>query len=88
MAKQVPWNRVIYDEFVELGSLNEFEKRLLKDRMMGMTISQMTIEYNCSEATISRTIKKLKKVYDDVQPHSKKLPPRRFSAKETYMDTH
>lgn len=88
MAKQVPWNTIIYDEFVKLGGLNEFEQRLLRDRMRGITRVEMSILYNCSIATIDRTIKRLKVKYDKVQPHSEKLPPRRFSYLETYMDEH
>lgn len=88
MAKQVPWNKIIYDEFVRLGDLNEFEQRLLKDRMQGKTITEQSLLYNVSTATISRTIARLKVKYDHVQPHSDKLPPRRFSAQETYLDEH
>lgn len=88
MAKQVAWNAIVLGEFVKLGGLNDFETQLMYDRMRGMTRTQMSIEYNCSLATIDRTIKKLKKVYDDVQPHSDILKPRKFSAQETYMDEH
>lgn len=83
---QVDWNAIVLEEFVRLGGLNKFEKRLMWDRMQGMTRLEMCFEYDCSMSTIDRTIKKLKKVYDDVQPHSKILKPRRFSEKEKYMD--
>lgn len=32
MAKQVPWNSVIYSRFVELAMLNETEQFILKPR--------------------------------------------------------
>lgn len=88
MSKQVPWNTIIYDEFVKLGSLNEFEQRLLRDRMRGISRVEMSILYSVSVATVDRTVKRLKVKYDKVQPYSDKLPPRKFSALETYMDTH
>ena len=88
MSKQVAWNAIVLGEFVKLGGLNDFETQLMYDRMRGMTRTEMSMSYNCSLSTIDRTIKKLKKIYDDVQPHSDILKPRKFSAAETYMDEH
>lgn len=41
-----------------------------------------------SLATIDRIIARLKVKYDNVQKYDPILPPRKFSAEETYMDTH
>lgn len=86
MAKQVPWNEIIYTEFVRLGMLNEFEREVLRTRIMGYSIVKQASVLNCSESTVSRTVANLKKKYDEVQPHSDKLPPRRSSKQEEWMD--
>lgn len=88
MSKQVPWNKVLYDEFVELGGLSEMEQVILKTRMQGMTRTEQCELLQISMSTLDRAISRLKVKYDNVQKHSEVLPPRRFSAKETYMDEH
>lgn len=86
MAKQVPWNEVIYSEFCRLGMLTEFEREVLRTRIMGYSITKQSMIFNCSVSTINRTINSLKKKYDKVQSHSDVLPERRTSAEETWMD--
>lgn len=41
-----------------------------------------------SLSTIDKTISRLKKKYDAVARYNPILPPRKASAKETYMDEH
>ena len=84
--KKVNWNEVIYTEFVKLGMLNDFEKEVLRTRIVGYSITQQAQLFNCSDSTISRTIASLKKRYDDVQPYSDKLPSRRDSKEEEWQD--
>lgn len=86
MTKQVNWNEVIYDEFSKLAMLNEFEKEVLRTRIMGYSIVQQSTVLNCSTSTVSRTVAELKKKYDQVQPHSEHLPLRRTSKEEIWMD--
>lgn len=88
MAKQVAWNKIIIEEFIELAALNKTEEMIIRTRAAGWTITRQSMEFNMSTASISRIIKRLKKKYDDVQKYSVILPPRKFSAEETYMDTH
>lgn len=88
MSKQVLWNKVLLDEFVRLGGLTSEEEEIMRTRMMGWTITQQSIELGMSKSKIDKIIKRLKIKYDMVQPHSDLLPPRKSSAKETYMDTH
>lgn len=88
MAKEVSWNRIIYDEFVRFALLTDFEKEVLKTRLQNKTIIEQSLLLHCSKSTIDRTIKKLKKKYDEVQPYSDILPKRRTSEKENYLDTH
>lgn len=87
-AHQVPWNKVIYDEFVRLGGLTEEEQQIMMTRMQGWTITKQSMEFHMSVSKVNRIIKRLKVKYDNVQPYSDLLPQRKFSAKETYMDTH
>lgn len=86
MAKQVPWNEVIYLEFSKLAMLSDLEKEVLRTRIMGYSITKQAILFNCSESTINRMIATLKKKYDVAQAHSDKLPPRKTSKEETWMD--
>ena len=85
MTKSVPWNEILYREFSRLGMLNDFQKEVLRTRIMGYSITKQAIELNCSESTVSRTIAQLKQRYDEVQPHSELLPKRRTSAQEKWM---
>jgi hypothetical protein len=86
MAKQVPWNKLILDEFVHLAALNEEEEKIIRTRAAGWTRVKQSIEFDMSLSSIDRIIRRLKVKYDHAQKHSDILPPRRFSANETYKD--
>lgn len=88
MAHQVNWNLIILEEFVRLGGLTEEEEQVMRTRFQGKTVTQQSMELGMSISKVNRIIARLKAKYDNVQPYSKVLPPRKFSAKETYMDTH
>lgn len=83
----ISWNKILYDEFCDLSMLNDFEKDVLRTRIQGKTITQQADMLNVSTRTIDRAIKKLKTMYDEVQPLSSKLPPRIKNSKtEEYLD--
>lgn len=86
MAKDVRWNKVLVDEFIRLGSLSELEEKVLITRAKCWTRTQQCIEFDISMSMLDRTIRSLKDKYDDVQPYSSILPPRKSSYKENYMD--
>lgn len=88
MSKQVPWNEDIYTEFSRLAMLSDIEKEILRTRIMGYSITWQAMHFNISESSVNRIISRLKKKYDLVQPYSDKLPKRRKSAEEVYMDNH
>lgn len=89
MAHQVKWNKKVFDIFVSEAMLSDFEIQVLETRIKGWSIVKQCIEFSCSESTINRTVALLKQKYDNVQKHHPdELPPRRFSMKETWMDTH
>lgn len=88
MAHQVPWNKIILEEFIRLAELNEQEEWVMRTRVAGWSRTKQARELNISVETLDRAIRLLKRKYDNVQKLSPLLPPRRFSAKETWMDTH
>lgn len=87
--KQVIWTKKVLEDFIELAMLTEEEAFIMRSRVKGMTVTQQALELNKSESSVHRMINQLKKKYDAVQAeHPDRFPPRKFSAKETYMDTH
>lgn len=88
MAKQVPWNKIILETFIEEAMLTEDEEKIMRTRVAGWTRTKQSIEFGMSVASIDLIIKRLKVKYDQVEKTNPILPPRKFSAEETYMDTH
>lgn len=88
MAHQVPWNKIILEEFIDIGCLTQTEEMIIRTRVKGWTITKQAQELNMSESSVKRYISILKKKYDKVQKFSPILPPRKNSAEETYMDEH
>lgn len=86
MAKQVPWNKFILEEFIKVGMLTKEEEIVMRTRVAGWTQTKQVMELGISRATLNRIIKRLKVKYDHVQKYDPLLPPRKFSAEETYMD--
>lgn len=77
MAKQVPWNKIILDEFVELALLTEDEQKIMRTRIAGWTRVKQSMEFGMSLSSIDRTIATLKRKYDGVQKYSNVLPKRK-----------
>lgn len=88
MAKQVAWTRNIYDAFCEDAMLSDTEKFIMKTRIEGWAVTKQAMALNMSEANVHRLIHILKCKYDAAAAQDSRLPPRRHSAQETYMDTH
>ena len=88
MAHQVPWNKIILEEFIQLAELTEQEEWVMRTRVAGWSRTKQARELHISVETLDRIIRLLKRKYDNVQPYSPLLPPRKYSAKETWMDTH
>lgn len=74
--RSIYWNKLIFNEFVELAMLDEFEVELLKSHIRGDSIVKQSMDLKCSESTINRTISKLKAKYDEVSKQSDILPER------------
>lgn len=88
MAHQVAWTNIILEEFIRLGGLTKDEEWVMRTRAAGWSRTRQAHELHMSIETVDRIIRRLKKKYDLVQPYSALLPPRKFSEKEVWMDTH
>ena len=87
MAKQVPWNKIIVERFIELAMLEgTLSEKILRMRVAGWTIRRQALEFNVSESTVHRIVADLKKIYDNVQKYDPVLPKRKASKTELYMD--
>lgn len=86
MSKQVPWNKLILEEFIREACLTKDEEMIIRTRVAGWSRVKQSMELNMSLATVDRLIKSLKKKYDNVQKYDPILPPRKTSAEETWMD--
>lgn len=88
MSKQVLWNLVVLEEFIKMANLTDIEEQIMRTRVAGWTRTEQSMKLGLSLSTIDRVIRVLKVKYDNCQPYSAILPPRRTSAEELYMDTH
>lgn len=88
MAHQVPWNKVIIEEFASQAILSKEEEQILRTRVAGWTRTEQAINFDMSIQKVDRIISKLKAKYDNVQKYDPLLPPRRLSSQELYQDLH
>ena len=56
MTHQVPWNKVILEEFIRIGCLSETEEMIMRTRVHGLTITKQSYELNMSESNIKKII--------------------------------
>lgn len=88
MSHQVIWSKIVLETFIAEANLTKEEEMVIRTRVKGWSRVKQSMELNMSLSTIDRIIVKLKKKYDVVQKYNPLLPPRKFSAKELWMDTH
>ena len=88
MAHQVPWTKLIVEEFIKEGMLSKEEEYIIRTRAVGYTVTKQAEELHMSVDNVNKIIARLKIKYDNVAKYNPLLPPRKFSAKETYMDEH
>lgn len=88
MAHQVMWTKLIVEEFIKEAMLSKDEEYIIRTRAKGYTITQQAMALNMSVDNVNKIIARLKKKYDKVSKYNPLLPPRKYSAKETYMDEH
>ena len=87
ISHQVIWTKLILERFIAEGNLTKFEEMVMRTRVAGWSRVKQHQEFHCSLATIDRTIRVLKRKYDEVQKYDPILPPRKFSMQELYQDT-
>lgn len=77
MAHEVPWNRVILEEFERIAILSKSEKDILESRVIkNWSRVKQASYYRMSVSTVDNIIKVLKIKYDDARKYSDILPPR------------
>ena len=86
MAHQVPWTKLIVEEFIQEAMLSKDEEYIIRTRAKGYTITQQADALNMSVDNVNKIIARLKKKYDEVQKYDPLLPPRKTSRQEIYMD--
>lgn len=84
--KQVEWIRMYIEEFLDNAHLSDIDEEIFLSRMRGETRSWQVEHLHLSERSLDRHIKHIKSVYDEVQKNHPKLPPRRRSAQEDWLD--
>lgn len=75
--KDIIWNKVILDEFLQLAFLTELEEQILRTRIAGWSRVKQSMELHISVSTVDSTIRMIGLKYDMVQPYSKILPVRK-----------
>lgn len=75
--KDIIWNKIILNEFIDLACLTETEEKILRTMAAGWSRVKQSMEYNMSVSAIDAVIHTLRKKYDAVQPYSNVLPARR-----------
>ena len=86
MSKQVPWNKIILETFIDEACLTKDEEIIIRTRVAGWSRTKQSMELGISLSTVDRLIKTLKNKYDNVQKYNPLLPPRKESAQEVWMD--
>lgn len=89
MSHQVVWTDKVLQTFIKEGNLSDDEILIMTTRVKGWTITKQSMSFHMSKSKIDKMVARLKVKYDAVQrDNPDTMPERKFSAKETYMDTH
>lgn len=75
--KDIIWNKIILNEFIDLACLTEMEEKILRTRIAGWSRVRQSMEFNMSVSTVDCIIHSINIKYDQVQPFSNILPKRR-----------
>ena len=81
MSKQVPWNKIILEEFIRIGGLTETEEIIMRTRVKGWSRVKQADELGMSIASVDRAISSK---YLPAEKFSPILPPRKDSVEETF----
>ena len=74
--KDIVWNKIILNEFIDLAFLTETEEKILRTRIAGWDRVAQARELNMSLSCVDSIMQTIRVKYDMVQPYSSILPPR------------
>ena len=72
----IPWNKIILDDFRYLSRLTEEEDLILRDWEAGKSVTQIAMDRSMSDRKVERLRNQIRRKYDAVQPYSPLLPKR------------
>lgn len=72
----IPWNKIILDDFRYLSRLTEEEELILQDWEAGHSVTKIAMDRNMSDRKVERIRNQIRRKYDAVQPYSPLLPKR------------
>lgn len=72
----IPWNKIILDDFRYLSRLTEEEELILRDWEAGKSVTQIAMDRSMSDRKVERLRNQIRRKYDAVQPYSPLLPKR------------
>ena len=72
----IPWNKIILDDFRYLASLTQEEEEVLQDWAAGRTVVNTSMRRNLSIRQVERIRNQIRRKYDAVQPFTPLLPKR------------
>ena len=75
--KDIIWNKIILNEFIDLALLTELEENILRTQIKGLSRTEQAFKFNISIETVDKVINTIRKKYDLVQPYSTILPKRK-----------
>lgn len=72
----IPWNKIILDDFRYLSRLTEEEDLIPRDWEAGKSVTQIAMDRSMSDRKVERLRNQIRRKYDAVQPYSPLLPKR------------
>ena len=84
IKNQIPWTKVLYNEFVDDAILTELEKKVLYARVWEKdkhTILGMSIDFHVSKSTINNCISSIRSKYDYLYYSYPDKYPKRIKSK-------
>ena len=88
MSTQIIWSKLILETFIKEANLSKEDEWIMRTRVAGWSRTKQCEYLHISISNLDKRIARLKKRYDEVQKTNLLLPPRKFSAKELWQDTH
>ena len=79
---QIPWTKVLYNDFVDNAILTELEKKVLYARVWEKdkwTIVGMALEFHVSKSTINNSISNIRSKYDQLHKMYPDKYPKRLN---------